>query len=451
MKDLTQGNITKLILGFSIPLLLGNIFQLFYNLADTRIVGQFISENALAAVGATSALNSVIIGFLNGLTNGFSIVTARYFGAKEFDKMRQSIALSLTLGLATSVLLTVFSIIFTEPLLKILNTPDDIIKQAKAYIIIIFAGMTITMLYNVCASVLRAIGDTVSPLIFLIISTLVNIGLDFLFILGFKMGVEGAAYATIIAQAISVVLCFVYIFKKHKELIPEKKDFGFNARMAGNMYATGVSMGLMISLVGIGTVVMQGAINIFGTQIIVAHTTARKISEIYFLPISVFGMAAATFSSQNLGAGKIDRVRKGLIQTTLITWVWSIIVILLTWICTPFLVHLITGIDNPETIAVVTKYMKINTALYFILDIVIIFRNALQGVGDKISPIASSVLELVGKCLVAKILAPRLGYFGIMISEPLVWIGMAIILAIGLMLNKTLGIRNKNIIQPNNN
>ena len=184
MKDLTQGNITKLILGFSIPLLLGNIFQLFYNLADTRIVGQFISENALAAVGATSALNSVIIGFLNGLTNGFSIVTARYFGAKEFDEMRQSIALSLTLGLATSVLLTVFSIIFTEPLLKILNTPDDIIKQAKAYIIIIFAGMTITMLYNVCASVLRAIGDTVSPLIFLIISTLANIGLDFLFILG---------------------------------------------------------------------------------------------------------------------------------------------------------------------------------------------------------------------------------------------------------------------------
>ena len=441
MKDLTKGNITRLIVGFAVLLLLGNIFQLFYNLADTRIVGEFISENALGAVGATSALNSVIIGFLNGLTNGFSIITARYFGAKDYGKMRKSIGLSLTLGLGTSAVFTVLSVIFTEPLLKLLNTPAEILGQAKSYIIIIFIGMTVTMLYDICSSVLRAIGDTVSPLIFLIISTIINIVLDLIFIVVFHWGVWSAGFATVISQAVSVVLCLIYILKKHKELIPSPEDFRFDAGMAGNMYATGVSMGLMISLVGIGTVVMQGSINNFGTQIIVAHTTARKITDIFFLPLSVFGMASATFSSQNLGAGKIDRVKKGLVQTTLITWGWSALVIFLSFFCTPFFVHLITGIDNPEIVSVVTKYMKVNTSFYFILDIVIIFRNALQGVGDKISPIASSVLELVGKCLVAGFLAPKLGYFGIIISEPLVWIGMAVILGFGLMFNKTLGLK----------
>ena len=441
MKDLTKGNITRLIIGFAIPLLFGNVFQLFYNLADTRIVGQFLGDNALGAVGATWALNSVIIGFMHGLTGGFAIVTAKFFGAKDYKRMRKSVAHSITLGLATAIILTTLSLAFTQPLLEYLNTPDEIINQSRSYICIIFAGMTITMIYNVCAGVLRAIGDTISPLIFLIIATIVNIILDLFFIVVLDFGVEGAAYATVIAQALSAVLCIIYILKKHRILVPGFKDFKFNARMAGEMYSTGVSMGLMISLVGIGTVLIQGAINNFGTQIIVAHSTARKISDMFMLPISVFGMAAATFSSQNYGAGKIDRVRKGILQATMITWGWSVIVIVITWIGTPFLVRLITGIDNPETIKVVVQYMKINTAWYFVLDIVLVFRNALQGVGDKITPIASSVLELVGKCLMAKFLAPKLGYFGIIINEPIVWIGMAVILTSGFLFNKTIGIK----------
>ena len=428
MKDLTKGNITKLILMFALPLLLGNVFQLFYNLADTRIVGQTLGKNAIAALGATSSVNTVIIGFLNGLTNGFALVTARFFGAKEFDRLKKSVAHALTLGIATAIALTALSLAFIDPLLKALNTPDNIFKQAKT---------------NICAGVLRAVGDTVSPLIFLIISTIANIGLDLLFILGFKMGVEGAAYATLIAQGISVVLCIIYIIKKHKFLIPSKSDFRFNFKLAGDMYATGVSMGLMISLVGIGTVIMQGAINIFGTDIIVAHTTARKISEIFMLPISVFGAASATFSSQNYGAGRIDRVKEGVKKATLITWGWSVIVIAATWLFTPFFAHLITGISDPEIVGTVEKYMKINTAFYFILGIVIVFRNALQGVGDKITPIASSIIELLGKFAVAMILAPRMGYFGIMISEPLVWAGMAVMLGIGFAANKTF--RKENI------
>lgn len=433
----------SLIIRFAMPLLLGNLFQLFYNLADTRIAGQFLGENAIAAVGATSALNTVIIGFLNGLTNGFALVTARFFGAKDFEKMRKTVGHSLTLGLCTAAVLTAASLVFLDPLLKVLNTPANILPTAKAYIGVIMAGMVITMLYNVCAACLRAIGDTVSPLIFLIIATVINVGLDILFIPGLKMNVEGAAYATLIAQGISVVLCVIYIFHKHPDLIPKKTDFIPEKKLAADMYASGASMGLMISLIGIGTLIMQGAINIFGEKTIVAHTAARKISEMYMLPITVLGAAAATISGQNYGAGEINRVRECVFKSTLITWIWAVIVVLVTWFFTPQLTRLVTGLSGSEIIGTVSRYLKFNTVCYFILGIVIVLRNALQGIGEKISPILSSLLELAGKFAVAWYLAPKMGYDGIIISEPLVWTGMAIILCIAFFTNKT--IRNRKI------
>lgn len=438
MKKLTEGSPIKLILGFAIPLLFGNIFQLFYSLADTRIVGETLGENALAALGATSSINTVIIGFLNGLTNGFSLLTARFFGAKEENRMRQTVAATLVLGFITAAVLTFLSLIFLDPLLHLLNTPNEIFSQARRYIGIILAGMAVTMCYNICASVLRAVGDTVTPLVFLVISTIVNIVLDLLFIKGFGAGVEGAAYATLIAQVLSVILCIIYICRKYRILIPDRESFRFSAKLAWDMYATGLSMGLMISLVGIGTVIMQGAINTFGTDIIVSHTASRKISEMYMMPISVFGAAAATFSGQNYGAGEIKRVKRGVLSATIITWGWSVIVIVITFAFTPFLVHFVTGIDDHEIIDISRKYLWVNTPFYFILDIVIVFRNALQGVGDKITPILSSIIELAGKFAVAMALAPRLGYFGVMISEPLVWIGMALILAVGFYRNKVI-------------
>jgi putative MATE family efflux protein len=422
---------TWLIISFSVPLLLGNIFQIFYSLADTRIVGQFLGEGALAAVGATSSLNSVIIGFLNGLTNGFALLTARFFGAGDSRRMRKTIAHSIVMGMLTAVVLTAASLIVLKPTLAALNTPESIMHDAKSYIAIILGGMIVTALYNLCAASLRAVGDTVSPLIILIISTIVNIILDVIFILVFKMGVSGAAVATIISQTISAVLCVIYIIRKHPELVPKKEDFRFDKRLAADMYVQGASMGLMISIVGIGTLIMQGAVNSFGETTIVAHTTARKLTEIYMLPISIFGTASATISGQNYGAGRIDRVKECVIKTTLIAWVWSALVIVLTAFATGQLSHLITGIENKEVTATVVRYMKINTACYFILSIVIVFRNALQGVGAKAAPLLSSVLELLGKFAVAKVLAPLLGYFGIIISEPVVWTGMAIILGIG--------------------
>lgn len=436
MKDLTKGNITKLIISFSLPLLFGNVFQLLYNLADTRIVGQALGAKAIGALGATSSLNWVIIGFLSGLANGFALVSARYFGAKNMKMVRKAVAKALVLGVATAVIFTVLSLVCLDPLLKWLNTPADIYKQAKDYIFIILAGLTVTTIYNVLAGIFQAVGDTVSPLIFLIISTIINIILDLLFIYTFHGGVKGAALATLAAQVVSVILCAVELFRKHRELIPHFSDFKIDLRLSWNMYSSGAAMGAMLALVGVGTVVMQGAINGFGTDTVIAHTTARKVSEIYFLPISVFGAACATVSGQNYGAGKLDRVFEGIWRALLLTWVWSAFVMILTWLCTPQIARLITGITDREIISTVERYMKINTSLYFVLAIVIVFRNALQGIDDKITPILSSLLELEGKVMVAKRLAPKLGYLGIILSEPLVWLGMAFILILGLYLRK---------------
>jgi len=437
MRDLTKGSIFRLIILFALPLLLGNLFQLLYNLSDTRIVGQFIGRDAIAAVGATSSLNTVIVGFLNGLTSGFALVTARFFGAKDLTAVRRSIAHCLMLGVATAVVLTAASLIMLDPLLRALNTPESIFPQAKAYISVILGGMVISMLYNVCAACLRAVGDTVSPLIFLIIAAVTNIGLDLLFILAFKTGVEGAAYATLIAQGLSVALCVIYIFRRHRILVPTKADLVLDGKLAGDMYASGTSMGLMISLVGIGSLIMQGAINIFGEQIIVAHTAARKLSEMYMLTISVLGAASANISGQNYGAGDISRVKECVIKATLITWIWSAAVVVVTWLFTPQLTRLVTGLNDMAVISTVTRYMKFNTVCYFILGIVIVFRNSLQGIGSKIAPIVSSLVELAGKFAVAWYLAPKMGYDGIIISEPVVWAGMAVVLGVSFFTNRS--------------
>ncbi len=438
MKDLTKGRPIKLIFWFAVPLLLGNVFQQLYNLADTRIVGQFLGEESFAAVGATSSLNSTLIGFLNGLTTGFGLVTARYFGARDKEKVKETVAATLVLGFATAAVLTLASLIFLDPLLRAINVGEDIFPAAKSYITVILGGMAISMCYNIAAALMRAVGDTVMPLIFLIVSAFANIGLDLLFICVFKMGVEGAAYATLIAQGISVGLCIRYMFTRHTELLPARRHFKFSGSLAADMYAQGSSMGLMYSLVSIGSLVMQGSINSFGTDTIASHTASRKISEMLMTPFSVFGAAAANFNGQNYGAGRLDRVRKGFLDATLLAWIWSAVAVLATYTIAPLMLRVITGMDNQFITDLSTRYLHFNTPFYFILSIVIVFRNALQGIGIKIFPLASSFVELAGKFVVAMVLAPRIGYTGIMISEPLVWIVMAGVLSIGFFTNKEL-------------
>ncbi len=426
MKDLTKGNPGKLMIQFAIPILIGNIFQLFYSLVDTRIVGSTLGTDALAAVGATSTVNNLVIGFLIGLTNGFAILAARDFGAQRYIELRKVVANILKLGLIISFILTLLSVSFLEPLLMVLNMPEDLMMEGMAYIKVILLGMTAAMLYNVCASVLRAIGDTVTPLLFLIGSTIMNIGLDYLFILGFKTGVEGAAYATVIAQSIAAMMCFIYIWNRYPMLHIKKEDFKHDRMLSRALLTSGLSMGMMQSLVSLGTVTLQSAINQLGTHIIVAHTGARKVTEIFMLPFSVLGMTMATYCSQNLGAGKIERIKKGLKQVLLVAWGWCLIVTLASYTIAPTLIQLVTATQLQEVIETATLYLRIDTLFYFVPAMISILRNALQGLGDHIMPIVSSSIELVGKVLVVLFLTPVLGYMGIILAEPIVWVLMVI-------------------------
>lgn len=427
MKDLTKGKILPLLLGFAVPIAVGNIFQLFYSLADTRIVGSFLGEEALAAVGATSSLNNMIIGFLLGMTNGFAIIVARYFGAKDHDNLKRAVAATFILGIGMAFIFTIVSVSLLRFILVGLQTPKNLLDLSVEYFRIILFGMTGAMLYNVCAGLFRAIGDSLTPLLFLIASTFVNIGLDLLFVCVFHLGVAGAAWATILSQYGSFACCFIYMRKRYDILLFGKKDCYLKRDMVKEMLSIGFSMGFMNSLINIGSVALQGAINsLQDTNYIVAHTAARKITEVFMLPFSVFGTTMATFCGQNLGAGKNDRIKKGLWRVIWITWAWCAGMIILAYTVAPVLVHLITDTTQVKVIATASLYLRMNTILYFIPAVICILRNAMQGIGDSITPVISSSLELLCKVLVAVFLTPYLGYWAIIWSEPISWVIMVI-------------------------
>lgn len=430
MKDLTHGKPLTVIVKFMIPILIGNLFQLFYSLVDTRIVGSTLGDNALAAVGATTTLNSLIVGFLIGLTNGFAVIASQNFGAGNKEKVRHTLGTAVVLGITISAVLTAFCAGGLKYILGWLNMPQEHFEEGYAYIRVILLGMTASMLYNICASVLRAIGDTVTPLCFLIFSTILNIFLDYFFILGLKMGVGGAAYATVISQAAAFVLCAAYMYKRYDFLKLGKNDFVPDAEMIKKMLASGMSMGFMQSLVSLGTVSLQSAINTFGTNTIVAHTAARKITELFMLPFAVFGMTMTTYCGQNLGAGRIDRIKQGIKTALYITWGWCVLVIIASYTIAPVLIKLVTATEEPEIIETASLYLRVDTLLYFVTAVITVFRNSLQGLGDVVIPVISSSIELAGKILVVIFLTPLLGYWGIIIAEPIVWVLMVIPLII---------------------
>ena len=431
MKDLTKGNITKLLFAFAIPVLIGCILQLTYSLVDTRIVGSALGESALAAVGATSSLSSLLIGFLQGLTNGFAVIAAQFFGAQDFKGLKRCVAASLSLGCAIAIFITAAALIFLHPLLMLLNTPADVIDLSGDYISIIFAGLIISMLYNVCSALLRAIGDSITPLIFLAVSVVLNIFLDLLCIFPLAMGVRGAAVATVISQLIAMLACFFYMIKRYEILRLHREDFhGISGELTKDLLSCGLSMGLMRSLVNLGTVALQTSINTLGTDIIVAHTAARKISELFMLIFSVFGTTMATFCGQNLGAGEIRRIKEGIKKSVLYSWIWCLGVIVVTWLAAPDLIYLVTGSSNPVVIKNAVAYLRFDTLFYFVTALICVIRNAMQGIGDHITPLVSSSLELVGKVVFALIFVPLLGYRGVILAEPVSWFIMVVPLLI---------------------
>lgn len=435
MKDLTNGKPLKLILTFAIPLFIGQLFQLFYSLIDTRIVGEILGETSLAAVGSTTSLSDMLVGLLNGLTNGFAIIISTFYGAKDYINMKKSIAATLLLSIGFTIIISILCLLLNNQILNILNVSDAILSQAKSYICVILAGLIASTIYNAYAAILRAIGDSFTPLIFLVISTITNIALDYIFILCFDMNVAGAAFATVVSQGISAVLCFFYVKKRYPQLSLEKKDYLPIKNIYNKLIKTGLSMGFMVSFVNIGTVALQTSINTFGTNIIVAHTAARKATTMFMLPFSVFGTTLATYCGQNLGAKKYNRIKQGIKQTVLLTFVWCALVVIIAYTAAPTIIHIITASDIKEVIDTASLYLRVNTSLYFVPAVICLFRNSMQGFGDSKTPVFSSSLELIGKVLIAFFLAPRIGYWGIIIAEPIVWIIMVIPLIINMYRN----------------
>ena len=431
MKDLTKGKPSRLILAFALPIFLANLLQLTYSLVDTRIVGSFLGEDALAAVGATSSLSNLIIGFLMGLSNGFAIITAQRFGAKDLRGVKKSFAMSLTLGIAVAAGLTVLGLLFLQPILRFLNVPENLRTVAGSYIVIIIAGLIATFLYDACAAALRALGDTITPLVILAISVILNIAGDLFFVVVLKTGVRGAAVATVSAQALAFVICWIYMIRKYEILRLQKEDFKDPSPiMVKEMISAGMSMGFMSSLVNIGTLTLQTAINKLGKDIIIAHTAARKITEIFMIMFSVFGQTMATYCGQNMGAGKIDRVKRGIWLAIVYTAIWSGLTIIASYTIGGWLVYLVTGSHNKTVILNATNYLKFDTLFYIVTTLICILRNAMQGLGDHITPLISSGLEMAGKIVIAATLVPWLGYTGVIICEPIVWFIMVIPLLI---------------------
>ena len=425
-KTLTEGTPWKQILLFSIPIFWGNIFQLLYSLVDTKIVGSTLGTEALAAVGSVSTLHTLMTGFLNGLTLGFSLITAMCFGADQMKRLKKSFAMTIELGVLTTAVLVVALMLVLQPLLHLLNVPEEQFAMSYAYISVLIVGLFATVLYNLCANTLRAIGDSLTPLLFLILATVSNIGLDYLFILEFHMGVQGAAYATVLAQLISVVLCFVRIFRKFPILHLQKSDFRPEKELIVEMYKSGLSMGLMSCLVSIGTIMLQSAINTFGTTVIVAHTAARKVFEIMSLPMSVLGSAMATYCGQNYGAKRFDRIRQGIRASLLIAAIWSVAVFIICHTVEGALIRFVASTTDAEVIYWGSMYLKVDMSFIVVCGVIVILRNSMQGFGDRVIPVFSSCIELAGKIIFAFVFAPMFAYWGIIWAEPVVWIAMVI-------------------------
>ena len=425
--SLTEGSIIKGLIFFAIPLFLSMLFQTMYNTIDTVIIGHYLGDTALAAVGATaSVFELIVLGFGNGIGTGFGIVIARLYGSQDEDNLKKSVATAIVWGALIAIVLTVIFLVLLPTLLQIINTPEEIIDDSLSYIRIIAMFSIITIFYNLGSAMLRSIGDSVTPFIVLLFSSVVNVILDIVCITTFNMGIRGAAVATVIAQALSTILCLFFVFTKAKVLIPSRKHFVFDKDLLKDMLGQGFSMAMMSSIVSVGSMILQSGINGFGTAIIAGHTAARKVDSMMMLPVMTFGMAISTFVSQNKGANQPDRIRKGISFTNKFGICMSIIMTIIVYFTADLLIKAISGSSDPTVIQTGAMYMRINLPFFAVLCLLLTYRNSLQGLGRKIVPLISSIIEFVGKIIFTFLIIPPLGYLGVCICEPVIWIAMTI-------------------------
>lgn len=428
---MTEGSPWKLILAFGIPLVIGNIFQQFYSMVDTIIVGKYVGKEALAAVGSTGSLNFMIIGFGIGICSGFGIPIAQCFGGKKIKQMKEYIMNSFYLCTFITIVMTVVTFLTLPTILTWMQTPADIYDQAYHYIVVIFLGLFATMIYNMLSSILRAIGDSKTPLYFLILSSIINIILDLLFITQFKMGAPGAAYATVIAQFISGVACYIYMKKKTDILSFEHDEKRFQKKLSVKLLQMGLPMALQFSITAIGSVVIQSAVNTLGSDVVAAVTAAIKISIMLTQPLETLGLTMATYGGQNLGAHQIERIFKGLRVSLLMGALYCIFIFIFVYLTSDYLSLLFIDASEIAIIANIKQYLLYNSSCYYILSVLFILRNLLQGLGYSFLAMFGGVAEMLARCIVAFCFVGMLGFSAICFANPLAWVFADIVFIAG--------------------
>lgn len=421
--DMTRGDPFRLVLQFSLPLFCSNMLQQVYNLTDTALAGHLLGSAALAEIGATAALYGLIMNFAFGMNNGLALTVSRCFGAGEREGIRRAVGWMVTLSAAVSIVLTTVSLLGRGALLQVLQVPAEVWDGAAAYLTVILLGIPLTMLYNMEAALLRAVGNSVTPLLFLLFSSVLNVGLDAAFMGPLGMGVRGAAVATVLAQGISAVLGAVYLVRSYPELHFAPAHLKKSTRRAVmNMFWAGMSMGLMSAIYNLGSVALQSSINALGSVYITAQTAARRMAEMYFIPGGALGIGVATFSSQNLGAGRRSRIGQSVRAALKIYFVWWLFVLAFTFLLGEPVLRLITGSSDARIISNAMLYLKISVPIIPPMAVLVILRNMLQGIRHTVEPLLASALELIGKVIFAVWLVPVWGYRAVCFCEPTTWI-----------------------------
>lgn len=421
-KDLTQGKPMRVIIGFAIPLYLGMLFQQFYSLMDTVIVGRTLGVHALAAVGSTGAINFLIIGFCMGICSGFAIPIAQRFGAKDFSSMRKFVANSTWLSITFAVIMTVLTVTSCRWILIVTNTPADILENAYRYIVVIFAGIPVIILYNILSGIIRSVGDSKTPVFFLVLASFLNIGLDFLFILGLHTGVEGAAYATVISQGVSGLLCLIYMRRRFEILRIQKHEWKLDGHYCSILCGMGVPMGLQYSITAIGSVVLQTAVNGLGSAAVAAITAACKIGGFLVCPFDAMGSTMATYGGQNVGAKRLDRVSGGLKACSALGIGYALLALLIVYFFGTSLEQLFLDASETAILADARTYLMLNASFYIPLAFVNIIRFLIQGMGFPRFAVFAGVAEMIARTLVGFILVPHFGFIAACIASPVAWI-----------------------------
>ena len=428
IRDMTTGSPFRLILGFAVPMLMGLLFQQFYSMVDTIIVGKYLGVSALASVGSTSSINFMIIGFCTGVCSGFSIPVAQRFGAGDHHGLRCFVANAGWLSAIFSAVMTVIVCFLCMDILRWMDTPDDIIQGAYDYIFIIFAGIPVTYLYNILAGIIRSLGDSRTPVYFLLLSSVINIFLDLFTILVMGMGVEGAAYATVISQAISGVLCFLYMRSHFPILRMTREERKFNLRMAKILCGIGIPMGLQYSITAIGSVILQTAVNGLGSLYVAAISAGNKLTLFFTCPFEALGATMATWAGQNVGAGKIDRVKEGVKYALLIGCVYAVAAFVILTLFSKYLALLFLDADEVSTIGNVSLFLFGNSLFYIALVFVNVVRFSIQGMGFSTFAILAGVFEMFARTFAGMCLVPIFGYPAACFASPMAWIAADIFL-----------------------